>query len=77
MLASSFSITDPAGNVADSAPVTFRVCGAEGYGAVSEAAANDAGRDQTFEFGIERILDGLQPLVENRGRPAERQSTRG
>ena len=44
---------------------------------VSEAAANDAGRDQTFEFGIERILDGLQPLVENRGRPAERQSTRG
>jgi hypothetical protein len=37
----TFSVraTDPAGNVADSAPVTFRVCGAESYGAVSDAAA--------------------------------------
>jgi hypothetical protein len=40
----TFSVhaTDPAGNAADSAPVTFRVCGAETYDVAADGAANAA-----------------------------------
>jgi VCBS repeat protein len=64
----TFSVhaTDPAGNAADSAPVTFRVCGAESYDAAGDGAAKaSALNDPSLSANDFRVaISGLPP-----GRP--------